>query len=138
MRRRRQIFHDEYLFARPDQTEIPSSDLFDGGRILAKAAGLVAKTRVLGSLTADGQRQLVVRLARAEHREQSPIAHERIDDDNGCDKQQEQVDEPASPARARRRELPSLRSGSALRFWHVYTTEYNKLDQSTRRKTPIQ
>ena len=51
-------------------------------RDLHEPAGLIAQAGVLGALTRDRRRQLVVLVARPEHGQQPAIADEAVDDND--------------------------------------------------------
>jgi hypothetical protein len=94
-RERRNVLDDEDFFAGFDETELAARDFFDGGRVVGEPPGLIAKTRVFSPLAGDGRLQLVVLPARLQHGEQSLIADERVEHDEGRDKQYEHVDDLA-------------------------------------------
>ena len=68
------------------------SSIADG--ILAQASRLFAQPRVLGPLTRDRRRQLIVLVPRPQHRQQAAVADQAVDDNDGGDEQHQQLDDP--------------------------------------------
>jgi len=114
---RRNILDDEQLLARPDEAELAARDLLDRRRILAQPASLLAEACILGVLTNDRERELVVLFSRPHHRQQAAVADHRVDDDDRGDEDQQEVDDPAGCARGPGRGHPAFlpRSDVVLR-----------------------
>ena len=83
------VLDDEEFFTGFDQAELPTGDLFDGGRIFKQPACLFGEPGVFFAVACDGGCQLPVLAAHAQHRQQPAVAGKGVEDDHrSCDKQQ--------------------------------------------------
>src|SRR5262249_28966324 len=96
------VLDDEHAFARPNQTELATSDFLDGGGIVLEAARFVTQPAVLRALLSDRRSELIVFLPRAQDRKQAAIANETVDDDDRSHKDEEPVDDPPCAGRTLR------------------------------------
>ena len=112
-RRRGDILDDEHLLAGMDEAELAAGDFFDGRGIFAQLTRFVAQPGVLRALAGDGAGQLVVLMARAQHRQQSAIADERVDENHDRHAHEEKLDDPAGSGR------PSGGRDAPLHAWFL-------------------
>ena len=120
--RRCDVLDDEDLFAGPDEPQVAAGDFFNGCGVFAQAPRLVAQAQVFGALAGDLRGELVVLLTRAEHRQQSAIANQTVDDGHGRHEDQQKLDDSVASRRPFRRLGPALRAWSSLLLGHARTT----------------
>jgi len=82
-----------------DEAEIAAGDFFDGRGIFAQLTRFVAQPGVLGALAGDGLGQLVVLVSRAQDRQQSAIADERVDENRDRHAHEEKLEDLAGAGR---------------------------------------
>src|SRR4051812_9147301 len=87
----RQVSDDEHLLSRSDQAEVAAGEFFDGGGVIAEPPGLFTEAGVLGALAAHRGGQPVVLTSRPNHRQQPPIADERLDDNDRRDEKDDHL-----------------------------------------------
>ena len=80
-----------------NEPEVAPGDFLDGRRVFPQPAGLFAQPGVLPALVCDGRGELVVPTPGFEHREQTVIANEGVDDDHRGEEEQEEAHDPAGP-----------------------------------------
>ena len=107
-----QIFDDEHFLARPNQAKFATRELLDGSRIVEQTVGLVAQARIFGALTLERRRKLIVLPPGTEHRQETPITHQSIhDEDDRREEDQRASDPPHLRGPLRTRSPASRRCG---------------------------
>lgn len=96
------IFDDEELLTGPDQAQFAAGNFLDRLGILAQLARLLAQLRVLGARLDERGFKRPVLLPRLDHREQPAVADERVDDEDGADRDDQIADNPAALPAGRR------------------------------------
>jgi hypothetical protein len=127
------VFDDEYFFAGLDEPQFAPCHLFDRGRILAQPPRLVAEPRVFRALARERRGERGIPAADAQHRQQSPVAGERVEDDGEGDENEADVQEaPVTRAAAQRLRVTAdgLRGDGRRHF----RTKYNKRMESTTQR----
>lgn len=126
------VFDDEQLFARLDEAEVAARDLFNRGRIVGKPARLVAQACVFGALAGDRPGELVIFVARSQHRQQSAFADQAVDDNQRRDEQEQPANDLLVAAWTRCGCYFAAGFGFRVLPGHDWPRQYNNFDQSTR------
>jgi hypothetical protein len=82
------VLDDEDFLAWLDQAKLAPGDLFDRGRIVTQAPGLLGQACILGALARQRRRQRGGLTPDAQHRQQAAVARQRIHHDHQRDEQQ--------------------------------------------------
>ena len=90
----RDVPDDEDALAGADQAELAAGDLFDRAGVLAQAPRLIAEPRVFRPLARDRGGQFVVLVPGAQHREQSAVADQAVDNNDRGDQDQQDLHDP--------------------------------------------
>ena len=86
------------MLAPPDETELASREIFDGGGVASQTSGFLAQQRVLAAGTLDGLLERPELLTLLDRFEEPLLADQRIDEDNTADQQQPVLDRPSATA----------------------------------------
>ena len=93
------VFDDKQLLAVFDQAKLTTRDFLDRVRIFTEASGLLAQHRVFRLLPRNRGGQLIVFVSRPQHGQQAAIANEAIYDNDGRNKQEQELDDAPIPGR---------------------------------------
>lgn len=86
------------MLAGPDETELASRKIFDGGGVAAQPSGFLAQQRILCAGTLDGVLERPELLMLLDCLEEPLLADQRIDEHDAADQQQPVLNRPSAAA----------------------------------------